>query len=108
MGSMSPRYAQLVKAIDRGYAHGYSLPSDQLAPCRHRQHLDDPLTAHGDQPVNHVDHHAHVVGDHLHHLADLGPEVATGQVEETVLLGEGGNLDLRVLQDEAEAVVERA
>src|SRR5581483_9014575 len=34
--------------------------------------------------------------------------IAAGEVEEAVLLGEGGNLGLRILQDQPEAVVEPA
>ena len=35
----------------------------------------------------------------------LGRSLQRGQVEKAVLLGEGGDLGLRVLQDQAEAVV---
>jgi hypothetical protein len=38
-----------------------------------------------------------VVGDHPHHLADLGPGVAAGQVEEAVLFGEAGPFKESVL-----------
>ena len=49
------------------------VPSDQLAPCRHCQQLDDPLVAPSDQPIRHVDYHAHVVGHHIFARIKLVP-----------------------------------
>jgi hypothetical protein len=51
------------------------------------------------QAVDHIDHDADVIGNDAHDLTDLGPSVAAGQIEKAVLLGEGADLGLWVLDD---------
>src|SRR6185295_4256757 len=68
-------------------SQGRIAASGQPAARRHRQHIDDLTAAHGDQPIDHVDDHAHVVGDDANDLAHLGPRIAAGEIEEAMLLG---------------------
>src|SRR5437763_5165637 len=59
-------------------------PLPQFPPCRDRQRAHDLLAAHHHDLVHHVDDDAHVVGHDPHDVADPGPGVAAGEVEEAV------------------------
>src|SRR5262245_61803752 len=81
---------------------------DELAAGRHRQHCYDPVAAHGNHAIKHVNDDADMVRHHANHLADLGSVVAARKIEEPMFLGEGVNLGLWVFQDQAEAIVQSA
>ena len=81
---------------------GFALP--QLPPRRHRQHPHDLLTAHHHHFVHHVDDDADMIGHDPHDVADDGPRVAAGEIEEAVLLGETCNLRLGMFENEPVAV----
>src|SRR5919198_4270437 len=74
------------------------IASAHLAARRHRPHGLDRAVAHAVDLVDHVAHHAAVVGHDLHGLADLGPCATCREVDHAVLLGEVDHLGLRVLE----------
>src|SRR5580704_19491447 len=76
----------------------------QLPPRRHRQRADDLLATHHHHLVHHVDDDANVIWHDADDVADIGPGVAAGEIEEAVFLGEARDLRLWMLQDQPVAV----
>lgn len=50
--------------------------SDQLAAGGHAHYLDDAVSAHGDQAVDHVYDNTDMIGDHTHDVSDFRPIIA--------------------------------
>ena len=53
-----------------------SRPSDQLAAGGHAHYLDDAVSAHGDQAVDHVYDNTDMIGDHTDDVSDVRPIIA--------------------------------
>src|SRR5438045_5996077 len=78
----------------------YEDASAQLPPRRHWQDADDLLAPHHHHFVHHVDDDADMVRHDPHDVADDGPRVAAGEIEEAVFFRKARDLGFGMLEDQ--------